>query len=428
MCGLQDGAFPLRPGPEPFLDDEERRALARASGLRLRAHEDVLDDERHLFYACASRPEEVLFLSWRSSDEEGNPALPSPFVEDVRELFGEPLWEQRGRRLLADVTWPPAMAPTPLELRRAQAAAAPSSVEPPPLPAPQTPAVLAVLAARERESARGLEAFAGCGVRWLVDSLLKPGRIDPDPEPMRRGSIAHAVMERTLRGLKARTGSGRVAPETLVEAERELETALAELGGTPAGARARAALRSLEVDLRRALRAEAESATGLEPERFEWGFGGERDEFPALDLGEGATAVTGRVDRIDAGAGGRALVRDYKNRTVYPGAKWTADGRLQVALYALAARELLGLDPIGAVYQPLAGPDLRPRGLVCEEGEGGWVTTDVVEPDVFDCALTDAREAAVRAARDLRAGRIAACPERCTPRGCAHPSICRAAP
>ena len=145
-------------------------------------------------------------------------------------------------------------------------------------------------------------------------------------------------------------------------------------------------------------------------------------------LAGGELEVTGRVDRIDAGPDGRAVVRDYKNRTVHPGARWAEDGRLQVALYALAARELLGLDPVGAVYQPLAGPDLRPRGLVCEDGEAGWVTNDVVEPDAFGCALENAREAALAAARDLRAGRIAACPGSCTPRGCAYPTICRAAP
>ena len=65
VCGLQDGEFPRAPVPEPFLDDGERRALAAASGLVLPTHEDVLARERYLFYACVSRPEEVLFLSCR---------------------------------------------------------------------------------------------------------------------------------------------------------------------------------------------------------------------------------------------------------------------------------------------------------------------------------------------------------------------------
>ena len=76
--------------PEPFLDDDARRALAAASGLRLPLHEDVLDRERSLFYACVSRPQEVLFLSWRSSDEEGEPLVASPFLDDVRVAVHRP--------------------------------------------------------------------------------------------------------------------------------------------------------------------------------------------------------------------------------------------------------------------------------------------------------------------------------------------------
>ncbi len=112
-----------RPQPEPFLSDEDRRGLTAAAGLRLPLHEDVLDRERSLFYAAVSRPEDVLFLSWRSSDEEGDPQAPSAFLDDVRALFTEDLWEERGTRLLADVTWAPRDAPTPHELRRAYAAA-----------------------------------------------------------------------------------------------------------------------------------------------------------------------------------------------------------------------------------------------------------------------------------------------------------------
>src|SRR5262249_21166657 len=156
----------------------------------------------------------ALFLSFRSSDEEGDPQQPSPFLDDVRALFTDELWTGRGRRLLAEVTWPPAEAPTPHELRRSRAALH-EQPDPEPLAAPRSEAVLAALAARDRESARGLEAFAACGVRWLVEQLLKPDAVDPDPEAMRRGSLVHAVLERTLRGLRERTGSARIAPETL---------------------------------------------------------------------------------------------------------------------------------------------------------------------------------------------------------------------
>jgi RecB family exonuclease len=425
VCGLEDGVFPRHPVPEPFLDDAARAALARASGLVLPRHEDMLARERYLFYAAVSRPEEVLFLSFRSSDEEGDPIQPSAFVDDVRALFTDELWERRGRRLLADVTWPPGSAPTPHELRRARAAAE-DAADPPPLAAPATPPVLAALAARETEAARGLETFAGCGVRWLVESVLRPQRTEPDPEPMRRGSLAHAVLERTLRRVREREGSARLTPSSLPAALEELEAAIGDLRTTAGGTRARASLRELEVDLRRLLRHEAECGAGLEPRWLEWGFGGADDAEGPLELAGAGLGVSGRVDRIDVDARGRAVVRDYKGRSVTAGARWAQDRRLQVALYALAARELLGLEPAGALYQPVGHRDVRPRGLVRDDVGGRYVNGDVVDGDAFAAALEQARETATRVAIELRAGRIRACPDSCSPKGCAYPGICRA--
>lgn len=427
VCGLQEGSFPRHPVPEPFLDDASRASLARASGLVLPRHEDVLARERYLLYAAVSRPEEVLFLSFRSSDEEGDPALPSAFVDDVRALFTDELWERRGRRLLAEVTWPPGAAPTPHELRRARAAAE-AHPEPPPLAPPQTAAALAVLAARETEAARGLETFAGCGVRWLVESVLRPQPAEPDPEPMRRGSIAHAVLEQTLRRLRDREGSGRLTPTSLPVALEELGAAMAARRAQAAGTRARAMLRELEVDLRRLLVHEAECGAGLEPRHLEWSFGREGDEQGPLPLPGTSLGVTGRVDRIDVDAGGRALVRDYKGRRVSAGARWERDSKLQVALYAVAVRDLLGMETVGALYQPVGARDVRPRGLVRDDVPGRYVNGDVVDAETFDAALETARTIAGRAAADLQAGRIRACPDACTPNGgCAYPGICRAA-
>jgi ATP-dependent helicase/DNAse subunit B len=426
VCGLQDGEFPRRPAPEPFLDDAARAALARASGLVLPRHEDVLARERYLLYACVSRPEEVLFVSFRSSDEEGDPLVASPFVADVRGLFDEALWTGRGRRLLAHVTWPPSEAPTPQELRRARAAEE-SRPDPPPLGPPETGAVLALLREHDREPARGLEAFAGCGVRWLVERVLAPERAEPDPEPMRRGSMAHAALEQVLRRLRDGTGSAALSPASLQAALDALRAVMAELRSGAASVRARAGLRALEADLERYLRQEASGGAGFEPRWLEWGFGGDADAHAALPLPGSGLSVSGRVDRIDVGDGEVAVVRDYKGKSAAPGARWAQDRRLQVALYALAARELLGLDVAGALYQPLGARDARPRGLVRDDVPGAYVNGDQVDREAFDALLEQARAVAVAAAADLRAGRIRACPASCSPRGCAHPGICRAA-
>jgi ATP-dependent helicase/DNAse subunit B len=421
VCGLQDGEFPQRPVPEPFLDDDARRSLSMEAGLRLPFHEDVLDRERSLFYACVSRPQEVLFLSWRSSDEEGEPLVASPFLDDVRALFTDELWEGRGRRLLAEVTWSPREAPTPRELQRAQAAAR-NEPDPPPLPAPVSEPVLAQLDARRTEGARQLETFAACGVRWLVEALLHPARVTPDPDGMRRGSRAHAVLETTLRRLKAATGSAALTPASLPAALRALDEALDAI--ELEGARGAAARRTLEADLQRYLRHEAEHGAGMEPALLEWRFGREGDEHGPLALGD--LSITGRVDRLDAGPGGEAIVRDYKGASAYAGASWAEGGYVQVALYMLAARELLGLEPVGGLYQPLWARDSRPRGLVRDDVPGRYVSTDKVSAEELDAALEAVRDRALETAAALRAGEVRACPEKCSPKGCAYPTICRA--
>lgn len=413
LLGLQDGAFPARPTPEPFLSDDDRRELARAAGLVLPLHEDVLARERHLFYTAVSRAEEVLYLSFRTTDEEGEPQLPSPFVDDVRALFTRELWEQRGRRLLAEVTWPPAQAPTPLELRRARAARAPGA-EPEPLPAPQGPLPVADVV-----SATDLERFAACGVRWLVESVLRPRRLEPDSEPMRRGALAHEILHELLARLDA-----PLSPGIYERAAAELRAVID--GVRVRGAQPRAALRGLEADLFRWLRSECDADTGMRPEHLEWSFGRAGDEAPPLEL-EGLR-VSGRIDRVDVGAGGVAVIRDYKNSTGAPAARWVEEDRLQGALYSEAVRQLLGREPVGALYQPLAGPDLRPRGAA-EAGSpvaGALVANDVLEPESFDALMGALRERAVEVAAQMRAGQVGACPERCTPRGCAYPGICRA--
>jgi hypothetical protein len=200
---------------------------------------------------------------------------------------------------------------------------------------------------------------------------------------------------------------------------------MAELREQAAGTRARAQLRELEVDLRRLLVSEAETGAGLEPRMLEWSFGGADDEAAPLPLQ--GIGVTGRVDRIDVDGAGRALVRDYKGRNVSAGARWGQDHKLQVALYALAARELLGLQPVGALYQPVGAKDVRARGIVRDDVPGRYVNGDVLDAEAFDAALDDARATAEQAAADMRAGRIRACPDACLPNGtCAYPAICRA--
>ncbi len=441
VCGLQEGEFPSPGRPEPFLSDERRRELAACSGLRLRPREDALVRERYLFYACVSRATEQVVLSHRSSDEEGNLALPSPFIDDVAELLVEGWRERRRRRLLADVVWSADGAPTERERARARSAlrapAAGAVAEPLRVLGPD-----ALRRVRHSQilSAGALEMYAACPVKWLVERELQPERFEPEPDPMARGSFIHVALERVLRRL-----GGPVTPESLSQANVILDDVLAEMPATgsdggvqiapgrPAALRA-AALRAIEADLRRYLEAESRDGLDWPPEGLElrFGFVDGKPSLPALELGEGAdrVLVRGVIDRVDVGSGRRAIVRDYKTGAIrpdYQGARWSIDRQLQVALYMLVVRELLELEPVAGLYQPLRGDDLRPRGVYLKDAPVGArvVGTDAREPAELDAELQDASARALALAGRLRAGELTPCPQTCSRDGCAYPGICR---
>ena len=390
--------------------------------------------ERYLFYACVSRAERVLALSSRATDEEGSPHVRSFLVDDVRDALDAGALDGAQRsRPLAQVAWPPEEAPTEAESRRAAALAGPDV-------APRKPdgidskEVLANLAARDRLSAAALESYADCPVKWLVERLLDPEALEPDPEPLVRGRYAHAVLELTYRRLRERTGSRRVTRENLADAEAILVEALRERQGefriSPTAVRVRTAVRRLEFDLIAHLRAEAEAGGDFEPAELELEFGMPESLQPALELEEGL-GIRGRIDRVDT-SNGYFLVRDYKGGSkVPPVAAWERERRLQVALYVLAVRELMQLEPAGGVYVPLRGRDRRPRGVVRadlrEELGDAFVDTDRVSAEELERQLELARTRARELAARLRAGEVRPCPSTCgwAGGGCSYPSVCR---
>ena len=434
VCGLQEGAFPARSRPQPLLSEEERRRLAEVSGLRLGEHvdgsqADQLAAERYLLYAAVSRPQELLVLSWHASDDEGQATPRSLFVDDVCDLFEASLLEDRARRALGAID---ARGASQAGEQATSADDLPRSDEP-----LRDELLLAELAARPW-SASAMERRIGCPVAWFVERLLRPDEFEPEPEPLARGALAHAALKDTLEGLRGQSGSARLRPATLGLARELLAAALtareAEHPLSVAPERRAAVRRRLQADIERYLAQAAEADSPLEPSELELGFGfdgsddrGEASALPALELG-GGFKLRGRIDRIDVGSRGEAVVYDYKGKDAPAAARWIREGKLQVALYMRAAEQLLGLEVIGGLYQPLAGSDLRPRGVL--DGDSGveldCVSTDVREheevAELLDEALAMARAVAEQTAR----GELQARPQTCAWRGgCRYPTICR---
>ena len=448
VCGLQEGSFPLPPRPDPFLPDQLRFELAAASGLRLGPREDALAAERHLFYAAVSRATERVALSFRSCDEEGNLELPSPFIADVARLLAPGWAQRRRRRLLADVVWDPGTAPTDRELRRALAASGAFATREDAPPSRRLgDAALARVRHARILSAGALESYGECPVKWLVERELQPRPLAPDPDPIVRGSVMHAVLERLLGDL-GEPLSAATLPRAREMVSRLVAWATASqrwATGEPEVVRA-AAARAIEADLRRYLAHEAgTSAQGWRPGALELRFGfddragadgpgdgGGEGSLPPLRLGEPPDEVMlrGVIDRVDIDDRGRAIVRDYKSGAPQAGwaaAAWEAECRLQAGLYMLALRELTELAPVAGLYQPLRGEDLRARGAFLNGAPlgTGAVGTDSRSQEELDDLLQSVARRAIELAAALRTGALTPCPQTCSRDGCAHPAICR---
>jgi len=428
--GLQEGVFPAPAKPEPFLGDDERRAINAASGLRLRLHEDALNVERLFFYAAVSRPTALLGLAWHAATDDGAPTVRSLLVDDVADLLAPGWAEQPRRRELGAAGWPGDMAPTEREAARFAAAAAPSAT-PPVIGHLTASAALGPLRERHTWSASQLEVWASCPVKWFVERHLRPEALVPDPEPLIRGELAHRVLEVALSTLAA---EGGLSPERLPEARALVRAAMDEHAEdyriSPNPERLRSALRRLEVDLVRYLEFAAHAGSALSPTRFEVKFGMAEDPYPALDLDDdGGLRLAGRIDRIDTDASGReAIIYDYKGKTATEQAKWLEKGKLQIALYMLAVRSVLGLEPVGGLYQPLGGTEARPRGAVLRDADPGLAAfaTDRLDPEELEALLAACADAARTAVGEIRAGALEPSPDSCAyVGGCAFPTICR---
>lgn len=432
MLGLVDGCFPAPARPEPLLGDDERRELNMLGGLSLRMNEDAAAVERVFFYMAASRPTDLLVACWHQATDDGAPAVRSLFVDDLAAVLPQAWQQEVELRQLGEAGFSPELAPTERASVQYNVASAESAE--PPVIAPLTgAAALGSIRARHTWSASSIEAWVSCPVKWFVERHLRPDAVDPDPEQMVRGTIAHAVLETIVRQLEERGGLAHSDPEArrnMVAEVLAAEAGKRQLSVNPA--RLQTELRRLEADLISYL--ELASGTGSEfrPAHYELSFGDAESGFPPVQVGEsGALQFAGQIDRVDLSPDGReAIVYDYKGRAEPPPpARWIDDGRLQVLLYIQAVRELLGVKVVGGFYQPLSSEGRSARGVIEEDSDPRLATkgSDRMPAEELEELLAAAARAAEQAVDEIRAGGLVAKPGSCAWKGgCAYPTICRA--
>ncbi|HEY7197820.1 MAG TPA: PD-(D/E)XK nuclease family protein [Gaiellaceae bacterium] len=438
VLGLEEGTLPRRATETPFLSDEERASLEASGRNRRLVRPDPVARDRYLFYTACTRPWMRLTLAREAASDEGRPREPSPFWDEVRSRFdADEVARFTRRRPLSALAWDLDRAPTERERLRATAALASSDADeahalaeangwerrlqralaafarPTKLTHPQ---VLEELRERMRFSATELETFGDCSSLWLVDRVIDPRTIDAEVDARLRGSVAHQALYRFFSGLPKRLGVDQVGADQLDDALVFLRECLAEA----VAGQVRIDLSDVERlelegalarDLEQFVRQELELAFPLAPRRFEVAFGSSTAPVElqrGLDLG--GFTLSGKIDRIDVDPfSARGIVQDYKSgKTSHSAAQIESEGRLQVPLYVLALRDLVGIEPIGGLYRALAG-SREARGLVLSEAKSdvpGLKRADYLADEEFWQTVEGATERARAAVARIRAGDV----------------------
>jgi ATP-dependent helicase/nuclease subunit B len=436
VLGLEEGSLPRRGGGSPFLDEDARRELD-SRGARL-VRPDPVELDRYLFYTACTRASQRLYLVREAADDDGSPREASPFWHDVQALFDrDDIGRWTRRRPLSALTWPLDDAPTERERLRALAELAAHDAKQADAIARANgwerrlerardafqrptrlthPLVLEQLGSRGSFAVTELERFADCSSAWFVERFLDPKTIDAEPDAKQRGSVAHNTLYRFFSRIPAELGVEKLEPQHVEAAtglmRRCLDEAVAGVRMDLTEMQERELDQSLWRDLAAFVEEECASQLPLVPRRFEVAFGSERaapELQRGLELAPGMS-LSGKIDRIDVDPfGARGVVQDYKSgKSAHSARQIESELRLQIPLYMLVLRDLVGLEPLGGLYRPLAGAR-KPRGLVRgSEAETlpGYVSHDYLDEDEFWRLVESARETAAKLGARIREGDV----------------------
>src|SRR3954452_2129583 len=458
LLGLEEGVFPRRSTESPFLTDDARRVLEAGGHGRRLVRPDPLARERYFFYTACTRAWRQLYLVREAADDDGRPKEPSPFYEEVRSRF-DPADVARAtkKRPLSSLSWELDRGPTDRErLRAAAAIAATDEDEARALALAngwerrieralaaferQTrighPLVREELEQRTRFSVTELERFLECSSMWFFERVIDPKEIDAELDARVRGGIAHQTLYRFYSGLPKRLGTDAVEADRLDEALVFLRECLVEAiaGGVRLDITDLERLELYETlarDLEHFIRQELELGLPLVPRRFEVAFGTSSAPVElqrGLELG--GFTVSGKIDRIDVDPfSARGIVQDYKLGRAYSARDIDTEEKLQVPLYILALRDLVGMEPLGGLYRGLTGTR-EVRGLIRTQARAeavpGLKRPDYLAEEDFWQQVEDAQTRARQAVDRIQDGDVRTDPRtgEC-PRWCSLWTMCR---
>ena len=120
--------------------------------------------------------------------------------------------------------------------------------------------------------------------------------------------------------------------------------------------------------------------------------------------------VSGKIDRIDVDPySARGIVQDYKSgKGAQSAVQIETEERLQIPLYMLVLRDLVGVEPLGGVYRALAGGGST-RGMLRDEARDdlpGFKRADYLDETAFWAQVASARTRAHDDAGRIRRGDV----------------------
>jgi len=410
VLGLAEGEFPATLSEDPFLRDADRQRLSEEFNLPLESSTESAEVE--FFYETITRPRERLLLIRPRLADNGAPWQASPFWEEIRRLVDvapETLTSESIPRPAQVASWPELMESLATypncgqiwewvqrteQTRQAALEAAvhlfrlrqhSTSDSPYDGELSNLADVFAQRFSPERPwSASRLEAYRACPFSFFVGSVL---RLEPREEPAegldarQLGNIYHHIFERLYTAVADPTDLEQLLRALPCAAQSVLDEAPRREGFRETAWWEQTRVEITE-NVRRSLEALAEVQGDFAPYLSEATFGLQGQPALVVHDGEDSFSLRGFIDRVDRTPDGRVRVIDYKTAGPSTFNKHAvAEGKkLQLPLYALAARDALGLgEPVEGFYWHVQHAEPSKFTLSGFDGGPGGAMEAVVE-------------------------------------------------
>lgn len=362
LMGLSEGEFPKQEREDILLRESDRAALNLETKLR--------GDEGTLFYQAVTRGRQKLLLTRPYLAENGQVWEPSPFWAEINRLVGDQptvrvrgdVWELDSAEAASKVEWVESAQDFDIHIK--------NGIEV--LKARMNPKAGGIyegelfdlserFGAEHGWSASRLESYGTCPFEFFVAyglELEPRTEVEEGFDVRMLGSMLHKILEEHYGGVALKTA-----------AEKVFADAPAEYGFRPTALWTQQQAELTHV-LKKTVEALDEASQGFAPHTMEARFGMGKPSL-VLKTSAGDVRLHGYIDRLDSAPDGSLRVIDYKAGSAAISANHLKEGRrLQLPIYAMAARDALGLGEIsGGFYWHIQKAEAS--SLKLEKFEGG---------------------------------------------------------